>query len=161
LPFVIALVFWSMNDQRFLGFIAWPAMAAVALFSVLGTRDVLVFQSNVWSLAAQLNAHGVSDEKLDAGYAWDAYHLWEYSTEYDIPKQTPDGPWWMDYAHATDSTYVIAGGPIRGYDVLSVQPYSAWLQQAPVSLYVLRRHGVPPDPNVHWPPSSKVAKAGT
>lgn len=153
LPFAVALLLWSLNDRPFLSVVAWPAMAAVALFSVLGTRDVLVFQNDVWTLAGQLNAHGVDNTRLDAGYAWDAYHLWEYSEEYHIPRQTIGGPWWLDYATADDSTYLIAGGPVRGYDVISVQPYSAWLQQRPMFLFVLRRHGTPPD-GVDWPPGS-------
>ncbi len=157
LPFAIALLLWSMNDRTFYGIVAWPAMAAVALFSVLGTRDVLVFQNDVWRLAGQLNAHGVANTKLDAGYAWDAYHLWETDAQ-RYPERTIGGPWWMDYAHASDSTYVIAGGPVAGYDVLSVQPYSAWLQQSPTSLYVLRRHGAPPD-GVDWPPETVVKKS--
>jgi hypothetical protein len=158
LPFAIALLLWSMNDRFFLSAIAWPAMAAVAIFSIVGTRDVLVFQSDVWRLAGQLNANGIVDTKLDAGYAWDAYHLWEYSTEYHIPRQTTCCLWWMDYANASDSTYVIAASPLRGYAVLSVQPYSSWLQQEPTYLYVLRRHDAPPD-GVVWPPRAVVKQA--
>ena len=160
LPFAVALLLWSMNDRKLLEAVAWPAMAAVALFSVAGTRDALVFQDHVWTLAGQMNAQGISNTKLDAGYAWDAYHLWEYSTLYGIPRQTVDGPWWLDYANASDSTYVIAGGPLDGYDVLSVQPYSTWLQQAPAYLMVLRRHGAPAD-GVVWPPNASVRRTDT
>lgn len=156
LPFALALLLWSLNGKRLLSYLAWPAMGAIALFSVLGTRDALVLQSNVWTIAGQLNAHGVDNIHLDAGYAWDAYHLWEYSEEYHIPRQTVGGPWWLDYAKADDSTYLIAGGPVPGYDVISVQPYSSWLQQRPVFLFVLRRHGTPPD-GVDWPPGSLAA----
>jgi len=152
LPFAIALLLWSMNGRKFYGVVAWTAMAAVAAFSVVGTRDALVFQGDVWNLARQLNSAGIHNQKLDAGYAWDAYQLWEYSDRYHIPRQTPaDGPWWMDYANASDSTYVIAGDPVWGYDVLSIHPYSTWLQRNPTSLYVLRRHGAPHD-GIVWPP---------
>ncbi|MGH2558645.1 MAG: hypothetical protein ACRDJH_06245, partial [Thermomicrobiales bacterium] len=147
LPFALCLLLWSLRDVRLSMAIGWVAVAAVALFSIAGTRDVLVFQTTVWELARWLNAEGVPNTKLDAGYPWDAYYLWEYSEANDIPTQTPDGSWWTDvYARATDSTYVIAGSAIPGYDVIAWRPYSAWLQEEPMRLYVLRRHGVPGPP---------------
>jgi hypothetical protein len=151
LPFAIVLLLWALNGVSFQHELAWLAVGAVALFSIAGTRDVLVFQSDVWSLAQELNQHGVPNTRLDAGYAWDAYHLWEFGEEYHIERQTPDGTWWTDvYAKPTDSTYVIAGGPLPGYTILSVHPYSAWLQRDPVALYVLRRDNAQPD-GVVWP----------
>jgi hypothetical protein len=143
LPFAIVLTLWALQDVRISMAIGWFVIALVAAFSIAGTRDVLVFQSNVWDMARWLNSQGVSNVKIDAGYSWDAYHLWEYSDENHIPKQTPDGPWWTDvYATATDSTYVVAGGPLHGYDIITTRPYSAWLQRKPVELHILRRHGV-------------------
>jgi hypothetical protein len=147
LPFAIVLTLWALQDVRISMAIGWVMIALVAAFSIAGTRDVLVFQSNVWDMARWLNSQGVSNVKIDAGYPWDAYHLWEYSEENHIPKQTPDGSWWTDvYATATDSTYVVAGGPLRGYDIITTRPYSAWLQRKPVELHILRRHGVPGPP---------------
>jgi hypothetical protein len=147
LPFAICLLLWALSDLPLSRVIGWGAVAVIAAFSIAGTRDVLVFQSNVWEQARWLNAQGVPDTKIDAGYPWDAYHLWEYSNENQIPKQTPDGSWWTDvYATATDSTYIVAGGPIRGYTVIKVVPYSAWLQREPVALHVLRRENYPGPP---------------
>jgi hypothetical protein len=151
LPFAIVLLLWALNHWPLRYEVAWIAVAAVALFSAVGTRDVLVFQTDVWSLAEQLNQRGVPNTRLDAGYAWDAYHLWEFGEQFGIPRQTADGPWWTDvYARPTDSTYVIAGGPLPGYTILSAHPYSAWLQRKPVALYVLRREGVAED-GIVWP----------
>jgi hypothetical protein len=154
LPFAIALLLWAINDVRLREPVAWVATALIALFAVVGTRDALTFQSDVWSLARQLNQAGVADTRLDAGYAWDAYHLWEYGESQHIDRRTPDGTWWTDvYAKPTDSSYVIAGAPLAGYDVLSVHPFSSWLQQDPTALYVLRRSGLGPD-GVVWPAPS-------
>lgn len=151
LPFAVVLMLWALQAWRIRQDVLWFVTAAFALFSIAGTRDVLVFQSDVWALAGELNNRGVPNTRLDAGYAWDAYHLWEFGEQYDIPRQTPDGTWWTDvYARPTDSTYVIAGGPIPGYTVLSAHPYSAWLQRSPVALYVLRRENAQPD-GVVWP----------
>jgi hypothetical protein len=154
LPLSVLIALWLLEREWLHRVVVWTAIAAVGLFSVLGTRDALVFQGTVWSLARGLNAAGVANTRLDAGYAWDAYHLWEFGDRYDIPPQTPDGPWWTTtYAPATDSAYVIAGRPLEGYVVLSIHRYSAWLHTRPMYLFVLRRADLPSD-GVIWPPNA-------
>jgi hypothetical protein len=146
-PFTIWLALWAVNDVRLSPTIAWTVTGLTALFSIAGTRDAIVFQEQIWSLARGLNAAGVANTSLDAGYAWDAYHLWEYSQANGIPERQQSGSWWTDvYAPATDSTYVIAGEPLPGYAVLSQHPYSSWLQTKPTSLYVLQWQEPPPQP---------------
>ena len=95
-----------------------------------------------WPLIAALISP--PNTKIDAGYPWDAYHLWEYSERVGITEQqTPGGPWWTEeYGRATDSTYVIAGAPLPGYTTVAIQPYSSWLQGETQYLLVLRREGV-------------------
>jgi hypothetical protein len=152
LPFIVLIAVWAVDDRELLPLLAWPAVAAVALFSIAGTRDVLVFQSDVWQIARQLNAAGVPSTRLDAGYAWDAYHLWEFSYQNHLEPRSVNGPWWvMSYAQATDSTYVIAGAPIEGYMVISAHEYSSWLHKRHMYLFVMRRLDAPPD-GVTWPP---------
>jgi len=144
MPFAVLLVLWALNDVRVLAPAAWGFVGLMALFSIAGTRDALVFQENVWSLAHELNDQGIQNTSLDAGYAWDAYHLWEFGVANGIAGKQDTGSWWTDvYAPATDSSFVIAGSPLPGYVVLSEHPYSAWLQRKPVSLYVLQREAPP------------------
>jgi hypothetical protein len=147
MPFAILLVLWAINPVRIWSGVAWGLVAFVTLFSIAGTRDALVFQDNVWSLARQLNQQGVANTSLDAGYAWDAYHLWEFGVANGIAEKQFSGTWWTDvYAPATDSTYVIASTPLPGYRVLFQHPYSSWLKRGPVYLYVLQLEPPPPDP---------------
>jgi len=147
-PFLVALFLWALRDLKFPSLSAWILTIAMAIFSIMGTRDVLVFQNTVWGLGKWLNAQGVPDTKIDAGYAWDAYNLWEYGENAGITTpQTPDGTWWTDaYAKPTDSTYVIAGGQIPGYVAIAIQPYSAWLHESDQYLYVYRRDSYPGPP---------------
>ena len=147
LPFAVCLGLWALRDVRLSLPLGWATAALIAAFAVAGTRDVLVFQDRVWAFARYANEQGVVNTRLDAGYPWDAYHLWEYSQANNIPPQSNTGTWWTDvYAPATDSSYVVAGGPVDGYDTIAYLPYSAWLQQEPVYLYLLRRQGVPGPP---------------
>jgi hypothetical protein len=149
LPFTVALVIWALKDLRLNLLVGWVAVAIMAAFSIAGTRDSLVFHRNVWRMAEFANSLGVPNQRLDAGYAWDAYHLWEYSDANRIPPQTPPpyGTWWTDvYAQATDSSYIVSGGPVNGYSAVWVVEYSQWLQEEPTYLYLMRRNDIPGPP---------------
>ncbi|MGH2548332.1 MAG: hypothetical protein ACRDHN_03030, partial [Thermomicrobiales bacterium] len=147
-PFLVALFLWALRDLRVPALPAWILTIGMAVFSIMGTRDVLVFQNTVWGLGRWLNAQNVPNTMIDAGYAWDAYYLWEYGENAGITTpRTPDGSWWTDaYAQATDSTYVIAGSPIKGYTAIAIQPYSAWLHESQQFLYIYRRDAYPGPP---------------
>src|SRR5215207_1847421 len=147
-PLTIALALWALPGVRISLPLGWIVVAALALFSVAGTRDYLVFMREVWAMGEEATAAGVPLDRLDAGSAWDGYHLYEYGLEHRVRSRTPKGgPWWVYfYSPATDSAYVVASKPLPGYHVIKQRPYSSWLQREPTNLYLLHRTGVP------WPP---------
>jgi 4-amino-4-deoxy-L-arabinose transferase-like glycosyltransferase len=147
-PLAIALTLWALRGVRIALPLGWIVVAALALFSVAGTRDYLVFMRAVWTMGEEAVAAGVPLDRLDAGSGWDGYYLYEYGREHKIRSRTPKGgPWWVYfYAPATDSAYVVSGKPLPGHRVIRRQSYSSWLQQKPTDLYLLHRVGVP------WPP---------
>ena len=69
-------------------------------------------------------AAGVPLDRLDAGSAWDGYHLYERGLEERIRSRTPKGgPWWVYfYAPATDSAYVVSSKPLKNHVVVSPPP---------------------------------------
>jgi 4-amino-4-deoxy-L-arabinose transferase-like glycosyltransferase len=138
-PLAIALTLWALRDVRMLVPVAWAAVVLGAVLSVQGTRDHLRFQHAVWDLARNAHASGVALTELDAGYSWDAYHLYELSRDLGITQRTPQGPWWVGdlFAPATDSRFVVAGHPLHGYTIVDVRGYPQWGQDA--SLYLLER----------------------
>jgi hypothetical protein len=147
-PLTIALALWALRGVRIVLPWGWIVVAVLALFSVAGTRDYLVFMHAVWAMGDEALAAGVPLDRLDAGSGWDGYHLYEYGLEHRIRSRTPKGgPWWVYfYAPATDSAYVVSGKPLPGHRVIRERPYSSWLQREPTNLYLLHRDGVP------WPP---------
>jgi 4-amino-4-deoxy-L-arabinose transferase-like glycosyltransferase len=153
-PLAIALTLWALRDVRIVLPLGWIVAAALALFSIAGTRDYLVFMREVWAMADEAVAAGVPLDRLDAGSGWDGYHLYEYGLEHRIRSRTPKGgPWWVYfYAPATDSAYVVAGKPLSGHRVIWQRPYSSWLQREPTTLYFLHRAGV------LWPPRPAARK---
>ena len=147
-PLTIALALWALRGVRIALPLGWIVVAALALFSVAGTRDYLVFMRAVWAMGEEATAAGVPLDRLDAGSSWDGYHLYEYGLEHRIRSRTPKGgPWWVYfYAPATDSAYVVASKPLPDHRIIKQRPYSSWLQREPANLYLLHRTGIP------WPP---------
>jgi hypothetical protein len=149
LPFAIALLLWSLRDIRLALPIGWIALAAVAAFSVVGTRDFLVFQQATWDYDRYVNYDlAVPLTRMNGGSSWDGYFLYEYGNANHIPQQTVGGPWWSNlFATATDSTYVVSGSPSAPSDGTYVQidqrEYSSWLMPDPVYLYLMQRQFIP------------------
>src|SRR4051794_37663734 len=146
-PVAVALALWGLRERPLALPAGWIVAVALALFAVAGTRDELVWMRSVWSLADEALAAGVPKDRLDAGASWDGYELFEYGRANNIAPRTPGGPWWVYlFGPATDSTYVVAGQPIGGYDVIAERPYSAWLSPDPTEIFLLRRQGEPGPP---------------
>jgi 4-amino-4-deoxy-L-arabinose transferase-like glycosyltransferase len=145
-PLAIALALWALRGVPVVLPLGWLVVAVLALFSIAGTRDYLVFLDDVWAMGEDAVAAGVPLDRLDAGAGWDGYHLYERGLAHDVAPRTPHGPWWVYMnAPATDSAYVVASAPIPGYDAIEERASSAWLGEAP-TLFLLRRQGEPGPP---------------
>ncbi len=151
LPVIAILIIaamWALRDINLFQPVAWVLLAAVATFSVAGVRDYLVFMDAVWDMADHANAGGVTNDRLDAGSAWDGYHLYTIMLDENITKakSPPGSPWWVYfYAKPTDSSYIVATDPkVRaGYVVAESREYDQWLEDDPVQVYLLRRWYTP------------------
>jgi 4-amino-4-deoxy-L-arabinose transferase-like glycosyltransferase len=154
LPLGICLLLWSVRDLRIVQPVAWLIVAAFAAYSIAGTRDYLVYMDTVWSLGRDANAAGIANVNLDAGSAWDGYHLYTYGLDNDITKgRTNNGPWWVYfYGKATDSTYVVTAKPAAGTRVILTRDVSTWLGDTPFKLYLVRAVPEPATPRVRRSP---------
>ncbi len=143
-PFAICLAIWAIRDVSINSARAWGLASVIAVFSVIATRDFIVFEDETWSFARQAVNAGVPLTKLDAGPSWDGYHLYEDALEQGIVQTTPWGPWWTYlFAPSTDSTYVVGSKPAEGYVVVDEREYSSWLLADPPKLYLMRRETIP------------------
>lgn len=142
LPLAVCLGVWAVRGLPWSRTGAWLVLAGLALVSIAGTRDFLVFQGETWNLARQAQAMGVPLTQIDGGAAWDGYYLYEYSVANGLDQQTPGGPWWTDlFGPATTSDYIVAASPVEGYDIIEQRPVPSWLDGQPPYLFLLRRTG--------------------
>jgi hypothetical protein len=145
-PLAIALLLWALRDVRLMTPVAWVAVAALAAFSTAGARDYLVYIGAVWDMGHYANGLGVANTQIDAGSAWDGYHVYTNGQEKKGTKVwSPEpAPWWIYlYARRIDSTYIVSTNPTQhpGYVVIEHREYSQWLEDDPVYVYLLRKWG--------------------
>ena len=141
LPIGIILLLWATRDLRMFQPLGWAVVAIFLTFSTAAARDYFVYLGSVWSIAAEANRAGVDNTHLDAGAAWDGYHLYTYALDHNIRRAgTPKGPWWMTfYGLASDSTYVVSSRPQPGYVRVWTRDYSSWLSRDTHHIYLLRK----------------------
>jgi hypothetical protein len=168
LPLLVALVLWAVRDLRLRLAPAWVATAALAAVSVAGTHDYLAFQSATWRAGRDAFATGVGPLELDAGAAWDGYHVFRRPVApEDVPvpadpgraEVEPGAPpppppplilsehdvpaWWVGfYTPGVVATHVVASEPLLGFEVVARYPFSSWLEDEPTAVYLLRRGDV-------------------
>ena len=147
LPLALCLIVWAIRDVPVSRIGAWVIVGLFAWVSIAGTRDALSFQTAIWDAARRLVGAGVPLTAIDAGAAWDGYHLYDYSVANDLDQQTPGGPWWTDlFAPATTSEYIIGLSPVQGYDIIEQVAVPTWLDGEPVPIFVLHRQPPRPSP---------------
>lgn len=153
IPCVVVIGLWALHRSRGALIAAWVATALLGAFAVTGTRDSIAYQQATWDMARHAHELGVATIRLDAGYAWDAYHLWEASDDQRIKKpRTVNPPWWIiGFAPIIDNHYVVATGRLPGWRVVAEEPYDLWLEDDGTVMYLLRRPDVPPLPTERSP----------
>jgi hypothetical protein len=150
IPLTICLALWALRDRRMFLPAGWILVAVFAIFATAGTRDYLTYMRTVWSLATDAVAAGVPYDQLDAGAAWDGYHLYEFTEDFERSRSPRGSPWWVYfYGRPTDSSYVVSGTPRRGYVRVWRRTYTPWLGREPDDLYLLRH------PLRTWPPNGR------
>jgi hypothetical protein len=149
LPFAIVLMLWATKDLRISVPLAAPFLICFALYSIVGTRDFLVFQHAMWDAGYDAEAMGIPLTSLDAGASFDGYYLYDYGLEQGITetRMPPEarGFWASLFAPATDGSYVVAARIPSGWsesNVVKTYEYSSWLHEGPQYIYLLRRPGI-------------------
>jgi hypothetical protein len=153
---LIIMTFFALRDVDLFQPLSWLAISVIAVVSVMGVRDYLVFMNAIWDMGEYANERGVPNDRLDAGSGWDGYHLYTIMLEENITTaRSPEGsPWWVYfYAKPTDSSFIVSTDPNvrRGYLIVAQQEYDQWLERDPVYVYLIRRWNMPLP--IRWPAS--------
>lgn len=110
---------------------AWVLIFFYAVFSVAATHDYLAWNRTRWAATNDLmQKDKVSPRQIDGGYEFNGWYL--YDPKYH---HNPKKSWWW----VVDDEYVIASGPISGYETLRRYTFDRWLLQRPSDVFVLKK----------------------
>ena len=103
----------------------------LAGYAVAGTHDYMAWNRARWEALHQLAEDGVEARRIDGGLEFNAPLFY-------IEGSSSGGgtrSWWW----VADDEYIIAMGPIPGYEVAREVPYSRWMPPQPSLIAVLHR----------------------
>ncbi len=113
----------------------WAAVPAVLMiavlfsFTVANTHDYFSWNRSRWTALTNLLAGQAAPSSIDGGYEFDGRYLYNPK---DRAKATK--AWWV-----VDDDYLIAFGPVSGYQTLRRYRVDRWLPIAPSEILVLRQ----------------------
>lgn len=120
----------------------WALVLPLALFSMIGMRDLFEFYGLRWNQAeALVQTSGVARHNIDAGYEWIGWYLFEEGERLMVERG--------DYTHldmpamaVLDPVYRFSNVPVEGYEQVASTPYRNWLAGgAEWHLLLLKRTG--------------------
>lgn len=110
-------------------------MLVYAVFSVAATHDYLAWNKTRWIATNDLmQKDKISPRQIDGGYEFNGWYLYDPKYHHD-PKKS----WWW----VVDDEYVIASGPVSGYEELRRYAFQRWLLQRPSAVIVLKKSQSP------------------
>lgn len=120
-------------------------LLVVACFAVGGTRDYMELNRTRFALLDRLVAEGVTPDRIDGGFEFNAWHLAKASgraptdTEVVIGRESSAKSWWW----VIDDEYVISTRELDGYSIHAHQAYGRVLPPGETNVYALRRQETP------------------
>jgi hypothetical protein len=110
--------------------VALAPLLPVILTDIAATHDYFSWNRVRWQVLRDLTASGVSVQRIDGGFEFNAWY--NYSPTYCI--QDGRSWWWV-----TADDYMMAFGPVAGFDIERTFPFRTWLFPGHGRLCLLRR----------------------
>jgi len=133
LPFVLALVALAepavtTRASRMLGIVVLVGMAG---YGVMATHDYFAWNRARWDAIHAAERMGATPETLDGGFEYNGFH--RADAKPDAPP--PGRSWWW----VKDDRFVVAFGPVEGYEERARFPIGRWLPRTPGHVLLLER----------------------
>ena len=126
----------GLPHGRLPGFLSSVLLLAYFTFALGATHDYLAWNRARWQALHYLtNEAGISHEKIDGGFEFNG--LYGYDPHYRTV-QGADGrskSWWW----VRDDEYMIALGPIAGYEEIKCYTYKRWIPYRTGNVFILHR----------------------
>lgn len=143
MPGVIILTLDMTRRVHFSSLRGVAGFVLVAMCSIALMQDYFAFTELKWDAAQALRREGVPIEKIDAGFEWDGWYLYDESLAYIQAHHLPMTitPW----EYIWDPEYIFAFEPIPGYRVEKRLKFSTVLRNGGTDFMFLLRRVRPQD----------------
>jgi hypothetical protein len=142
MPTCLLIAAAPLTGVRLRTWAAVVVLAVWAVFSITGTRDMLMTSQVCADLVRDLEEQGVPPFDIDAGYASNGWRLYNHPellpADWDLHSDVPS------VNSHRETPYQIVNVPPPGYDVLRTRQLPAALWQASDRLYVVRQRASTP-----------------
>jgi hypothetical protein len=102
-----------------------------AYFGIASTHDYLSWNRARWQALNNLtNVQKISPKQVDGGYEFNGWYL----ADRNYKQKDQKSYWWVD-----DDEYIVASGPLSGYQEIARYPFKRWLPVAEKPILTLRR----------------------
>jgi hypothetical protein len=140
LPFLPAAIILLLDATRRAAVaprLAAAGVVVMAVCSIALMKDYWGWMDVRWPVAQSVISAGVPLQKLDGGYEWDGWNLYEQSMDTIRQKHLPMQitPW----AYVIDPQYMLAFAPVVGYHVAREVRFESPFGAAAGHFYVLER----------------------
>jgi 4-amino-4-deoxy-L-arabinose transferase-like glycosyltransferase len=126
LPGVIVLVLDSSRRVRLALLAGTGGLVLAALVSIGLMQDYFAWNQVRWNIGNALIARGTLVEKIDGGYEWNGWHLYDASVTYI---DTHDVPMTIDpWKYLLDPEYMIAFRTLPNYSITREYPFASPLR---------------------------------
>jgi hypothetical protein len=107
------------------------SIVAMAAVSIAATHDYFAWNNARWAAIHDAERLGATPRSLDGGFEYNGFH----NSRSDPHLRTPQKSWWW----VEDDEWVVAFGPVPGYDTVDRYAVRAWLARTPREVLLLRR----------------------
>lgn len=118
----------------------WVVFGLIALsggFALAATRDYLEWNRTRWhAVDSFLTQTGIRPEELDGGFEFNSWHVFAQTNR---PARWNNSPAYAEWFETVP--YVVAFGPIEGFETVHRFPYRTWLPPREPEIVVLKRKG--------------------
>ncbi len=116
--------------------IAAVGIALAAVYTVVCTHDYLAWNRVRWAALQDLVAGGVAPQRIDGGYEFNGWYLYDPSY-----RKQPGKSWWWVHDDEFQATF----GPLDGYRPYRRYPVPRWWDHG-ADVQILRRQAPPESP---------------
>ena len=134
--FILALIIevraGCISEPRWRGALSLGLIFIYAGVSVAATHDYLAWNRMRWMATRMLMESGISPTQIDGGYEFNGWYL----SDPNYKRKANKSWWWVN-----DDEYVIASGPLSGYQELQRFVFQRWFLFGNASVVILHRVG--------------------